>query len=66
MKQKKLTIDLSRMSKGHNGVTGRTYDYCIYLDPKSNKMFEIQMIELNFPSTKATIMEDINEKRLTQ
>jgi hypothetical protein len=54
------------MSKGHNGVTGREYDYCVYIDPKSDEMYEIQLIKLNFPSTKATIKEAINEKRLTQ
>ena len=63
---KKLTIDLGRMSKGHNGVTGREYDYCVYVDPMSDEMYEIQLIKLNFPSTKATIKEAINEKRLTQ
>ncbi len=64
--KKKLTIDLSRMSKGWNGITKNHYDYCIYADPKSDEMYEIQLIKLNFPSTKASIKEMINEKRLTQ
>ena len=63
---KKLTIDLGRMSKGWNNIMKREYDYCLYKDQKSDEMYEIQLIKLNFPSTKVTIEKLINEKILTQ
>ena len=62
---KKLTIDLGRMSKGWNNITQNEYDYCFYKDPKSEELFELQLIKINFPSSKVAIEKLIDEKTLT-
>ena len=50
----KLTINLDKMTWGHNGVTKQPYLWTI-IDEGGKDMYEVQIIKLNFPSTKKDI-----------
>ena len=50
----KLTINLDKMLQGHNGVTKQPYLWAI-LDEGGKDMYEVQIIKLNFPSTRKDI-----------
>ena len=47
------------MLEGHNGVTKRPYLWAI-LDEGEKDMYEVQIIKLNFPSTRKDIRENKN------
>ena len=50
----KLTINLDKTEQGYNGVTKRPYLWAI-LDEGGKEMYEVQIIKLNFPSTRKDI-----------
>ena len=50
----KLTINLDKMTWGHNGVTKQPYLWTI-IDEGGKDMYEVQIIKLNFPSTRKDI-----------
>ena len=49
----KLTIDLNKTEEGYNGITRQPYLWTIIDEGK--EMYEVQIIKLNFPSTKKDI-----------
>ena len=54
----KLTINLDKMTWGHNGITKRPYLWAILDEGK--KMYEVQVTEITFPSSKKDIRADKN------
>ena len=50
----KLTINLDKLTWGHNGTTGRPYLWTI-IDEGEKDMYEVQIIKLAFPSTRKDI-----------
>ena len=53
MAKKKLTIDLNKTEEGYNGITRQPYLWTIIDEGK--EMYEVQIIKLNFPSTRKDI-----------
>ena len=50
----KLTINLDKTEQGYNNVTKQPYLYTI-IDEGGKDMYEVQIIKLNFPSTRKDI-----------
>ena len=50
----KLTINLDKTEQGYNGVTKQPYLWTI-IDEGGKDMYEVQIIKLNFPSTRKDI-----------
>ena len=55
----KLTINLDKTKQGYNGVTKQPYLWTI-IDEGGKDMYEVQIIKLNFPSTRKDIRENKN------
>ena len=55
----KLTINLDKTEQGYNGVTKQPYLWTI-IDEGGKDMYEVQIIKLNFPSTRKDIRENKN------
>ena len=53
-KKNKLTINLDKTKQGYNGVTKQPYLWTI-IDEGGKDMYEVQIIKLNFPSTRKDI-----------
>ena len=52
----KLTINLDKMNVAHNGITKRPYLWAILDEGK--EMYEVQIKEITFPSSKKDIRAD--------
>ena len=50
----KLTINLDKTEQGYNGMTKQPYLWTI-IDEGGKDMYEVQIIKLNFPSTRKDI-----------
>jgi hypothetical protein len=57
----KLTIDLNKTEEGYNGITRQPYLWTIIDEGK--EMYEVQIIKLNFPSTKKDIRSRTDSPR---
>ena len=59
----KLTINLDKTEQGYNGVTKQPYLWTI-IDEGGKDMYEVQIIKLNFPSTRIDIRSGAAAKAL--